>query len=267
MISRIPPHLHDGVQKPSVPHHGFLRNAPAVFRQPGTQGGGFALALENEPILGALQPWGGRENGDHQVVTLEGIGKIPGGGGVADDVVVIFIVFSDDTSHLIQESKGLFAFFRQIQVHDHTAVLLYSGNDNQDPYIRVTFTPAENAPQNIKEDAVPSELYFGYSGDTVMQYKMDAEGNYDANGTPKDIFVLTPMANKVLDVNITWPDEPTGGAFVVTYGLAEIKEFIKLNGTFVLDTKAEHDAFRTALSGNIVARITDGTVTGGTASN
>ena len=149
---------------------------------------------------------------------------------------------------------------------DHTAVLLYSGNDNQEPYIRVTFTPAENAPQNIKEDAVPSELYFCYSGDTVMHYKMDPEGNYDANGTPKDIFVLTPMANKVLDVNITWPDEPTGGAFVVTYGLAEIKEFINLNGTFVLDTKAEHYAFRTALSGNIVARITDGTVTGGTAS-
>ena len=30
--------------------------------------------------------------------------------------------------------------------------------------------------------------------------------------------------------------------------------------TFRLDTKAEHDAFREALNGNIVARATDGTV-------
>ena len=35
---------------------------------------------------------------------------------------------------------------------------------------------------------------------------------------------------------------------------------ISLSKTFVLDTKAEHDAFRVALTGNIVARVTDGTV-------
>ena len=39
-----------------------------------------------------------------------------------------------------------------------------------------------------------------------------------------------------------------------------IKEQISLSQTFVLDIRAEHDAFRTALKGNIVARVTDGTV-------
>ena len=42
--------------------------------------------------------------------------------------------------------------------------------------------------------------------------------------------------------------------------LDALKEQISLSQTFVLDVKAEHDAFRSALVGNIVARVTDGTV-------
>jgi hypothetical protein len=39
-----------------------------------------------------------------------------------------------------------------------------------------------------------------------------------------------------------------------------LEDAIRLSQTFVLDIKAEHDAFRDALAGNIVARVTDGTV-------
>ena len=50
------------------------------------------------------------------------------------------------------------------------------------------------------------------------------------------------------------------GTFTYTLNADALKEQISLSQTFVLDIRAEHDAFRTALKGNIVARVTDGTV-------
>lgn len=141
--------------------------------------------------------------------------------------------------------------------NDHTAELKFAANDGQDIYLTVTFTPAENAPVDIKENGVPSELYFGVTTD--MKYKMDAEGNYNENGTEKDIFKFANASDGVFSKNIEWTEQD--GAFTYTLDEAALRNQIQLNDTFVLDIKAEHDAFREAMNGNIVARVTDGIIT------
>lgn len=139
----------------------------------------------------------------------------------------------------------------------HEAKLVFASNNNQPIELKVTFTPASNAPQAIKENAVPTEVYFGTT--TAMQYKMDAEGNYSATGTPTDIFKFSNVANGELDQPISWTKNPDG-TFTYTMDQAALEEAIQLTQTFVLDLKTEHDAFRESLAGNIVVRVTDGTV-------
>ena len=140
---------------------------------------------------------------------------------------------------------------------EHEAELVFSSNNGDPVYLKVTFTPATNAPQDIKDNAVPSELYFGAT--TNMVYKMDADGNYSETGTPSSIFAFTNSGNGVLDNIFSWTKE-ADGTFTYTMDQAALEAQIRLSQTFVLDTKAEHDAFRVALNGNIVARVTDGTV-------
>ncbi len=140
---------------------------------------------------------------------------------------------------------------------NHEAELIFNSNNSQPIFLKVTFKPADNAPQNIKNNAVPSELYFGTT--TPMQYKIDDEGNYSASGTPTDILKFKNVSNDELDVNISWTAE-ADGSFSYTLNEDDLKEQIQLSRTFVLDIKSEHDAFREALSGNIIARVTDGTV-------
>ncbi len=129
---------------------------------------------------------------------------------------------------------------------DHEAKLVFSANDGQPIYLRVTFTPATNAPQAIKENGVESELYFG----TTTEMKYDGV----------DIFTFANSGNGVLDNIFTWEKNAEQGTFTYTLDQAALESMISLSKTFVLDTKAEHDAFRVALTGNIVARVTDGTV-------
>ncbi len=145
---------------------------------------------------------------------------------------------------------------------DHHAELVFGSNNDQPIYLKVTFVPAANAPQDVKENAVLTEIYYGVT--TEMAYKMDAEGNYDENGTAKDIFVFSNVKNGIRDNEITWNKE-ADGTFSYTMNLAQLQEAIKLNDNdgaepFVLDTKAEHTAFGAALAGNIIIRVTDGTV-------
>ena len=140
---------------------------------------------------------------------------------------------------------------------EHEAELVFNSNDGKSVYLKVTFTPSTNAPQSIKANAVPSELYWGTTVD--MQYTMDAEGNYSASGTPKPIFKFSNTSNDKLDNTFTWNKEGDG-TFTYTLNQTQLEEMIQLSQTFVLDIKAEHDAFREALKGNIVARVTDGTV-------
>ena len=140
---------------------------------------------------------------------------------------------------------------------DHEAKLVFGSNNSQPIFLKVTFTPATNAPQTIKDNAVPSELYFTTT--TAMEYKMDANGNYSATGTPTPIFTFSNPGDGELNNIFTWNAE-SDGTFTYTLNEADLVSMISLSQTFVLDTKAEHDAFRIALTGNIVARVTDGTV-------
>ena len=140
---------------------------------------------------------------------------------------------------------------------DHEAKLVFSANDGQAIYLTVTFTPAANAPKEIKDNAVPSELYFGTT--TTMEYKMDAQGNYSAEGTATPIFTFSNPGDRVLNNIFTWTKE-ANGTFTYTLDEEALRGMIELSQTFVLDTKAEHDAFQACLVGNIVARVTDGTV-------
>ena len=140
---------------------------------------------------------------------------------------------------------------------NHESILVFGSNNDQPIYLKVTFTPAANAPQTIKENAVPSELYFTTT--TTMNYTMDADGNYAAGGTPVPIFTFANPGNGHLDNTFTWTAEDDG-TFTYTLDETALRGMISLSQTFVLDTKAEHDAFRVALTGNIVARVTDGTI-------
>ena len=139
----------------------------------------------------------------------------------------------------------------------HEAKLVFASNNSDPIYLTVTFTPSANAPQTIKDNAVPSELYFTTS--TVMQYTMDADGNYSATGTAKDIFTFSNPSDSNFSPNVTWTEQ-SDGTFTYTLNQTQLESMITLSQTFVLDIKAEHDAFREALSGNIVARVTDGVV-------
>ncbi|MBE7092339.1 MAG: hypothetical protein E7365_04095 [Clostridiales bacterium] len=140
---------------------------------------------------------------------------------------------------------------------NHEAELVFGSNNDQPVYLTVTFTPSVNAPKAIKDNAIASELYFGVT--TLMQYKMDADGNYSESGTPVDIFKFKNSGNGTLDNTFAWTKNDDG-TFTYTLNADALKEQISLSQTFVLDIKAEHDAFRSALVGNIVARVTDGTV-------
>lgn len=140
---------------------------------------------------------------------------------------------------------------------DHEAELLFQSNNSDPIYLKVTFTPAANAPHEIKENAVPSELYFTTT--TPMNYTVDAEGNYAADGTPVPILTFSNPGDGVLNNIFTWTAEDDG-TFTYTLDETALRGMISLTQTFVLDTKAEHDAFRAALTGNIVARVTDGTI-------
>ena len=140
---------------------------------------------------------------------------------------------------------------------DHEAELVFASNNSDPIFLKVTFTPAANAPQTIKDSAVPSELYFTTTTD--MEYKMDADGNYSATGTPTKILTFSNPADNVFNANVTWT--PEAGAFTYTLDETALKSMISLSQTFVLDLKSEHDAFREALNGNILVRVTDGEVT------
>jgi len=140
---------------------------------------------------------------------------------------------------------------------NHETELVFSSNDDKAIHLTVTFTPAANAPKAVKDNAVESELYFDTT--TPMTYNIDNEGNYKADGTPTPIIKLTNAKNNTFEENITWTKE-NDGTFTYSLNEDQLKDQIQLTQTFVLDIKAEHDAFREALNGNIVARVTDGIV-------
>lgn len=148
---------------------------------------------------------------------------------------------------------------------NHYAKLVFESNNSSDIFLTVTFTPSVNAPDNIKENAVPSEFYFTTS--TAMTYSVDAQGNYKEDGTAVPILVFSNPSDGVFSKNFEWTKQ-SNGTFTYTLDQAALEGMITLNQdvngtgkTFRLDTKAEHDAFRVACNGNVVARVTDGNIT------
>ena len=148
---------------------------------------------------------------------------------------------------------------------DHKAQLVYGSADGEAIKLVVTFVPSVNASKDVKDFAVPAELYFTTT--TIMEYPADAEGRFDAEGTTKPIFKFSNPSNGVFEGDpaenpgkaIAWTKQ-ADGSFTAEYDLDELKEMIQLNGDIFLDTKAAYDAFAGMLSGNIAVHVTDGTV-------
>lgn len=174
---------------------------------------------------------------------------------------------SSGSNGLYSVTTNLVMTIDQKSENDHTAVLNYAANNDKPLHITIRFTPAAFAPEAIKKAGVPSEYYFGTTVD--MKYNIDAQGNYSATGTPTDIFTLGHVSDGNFDANVTWVkydgegnvvnDADTFGAyFEMTFDETAIKNNIQLSRAFVLDTKAEHDAFSDALKGNITLKVTDG---------
>lgn len=141
------------------------------------------------------------------------------------------------------------------QANDAHEARLDFGSNNSDPAeLVVTFTPQSHAPANIKQNGVVTNLIFDVT--TPMEYKMDGNGNYDENGTATPILTLTN------ENDITWQKDESGTLPVFTYKMdkAALEQHIQLSQTFVLDLKSEHDAFGTALAGNVKITVTDGTI-------
>ena len=144
--------------------------------------------------------------------------------------------------------------------NDKEAELVFKSNSVTDPneevFVKITFTPAAHATPEIKQNAVESEIYYGVTSE--MKAPVDANGNYSETGTLKDIFVFSNVKNGTLEPNVVWNENGDGG-FEYTLDKAALEDAIKLNGKFILNTKADHDAFREALGGNIKVYVTDGT--------
>lgn len=129
---------------------------------------------------------------------------------------------------------------------DHIAELVFLSKDQADPKLKVTFTPNEStATPDIKANAVRTELYFTTT--TAMKYD------------DVDIFTFKNPGNGTLDNVFDWTKQDDG-SFTYELDLDGLKEQISLTQDFLLETKAKHDAFREAMVGNIVARVTDGTI-------
>lgn len=141
---------------------------------------------------------------------------------------------------------------------DHNAELVFGANDGQTPFIKVVFTPAPHATKEIKDNAVPTEIYFTTTTDMKYWSNTDTERTNELNKV--NIFKFTNPGNGTLDNEITWSPKQADGTFFYTMDLATIQGQIALTEAFFLDTKTEHDNFRAALAGNIVVRVTDGTV-------
>ena len=151
---------------------------------------------------------------------------------------------------------------------DKNAVLVFGSTDGEAPYLTVTFTPKANAGDVISTKGVPAEIYTKFN---AQQYKTDAQGNYSATGTGKDIMNVFNPSDTVFDANILpvgettganqWTWNATAGHFEVTFDLDDLQAMFSLTESFRLDVKEEYDAFHNCLVGSIITiYVTDGTV-------
>ena len=134
---------------------------------------------------------------------------------------------------------------------EHEAELKFMDNTKTgDGYITFAFTPSENAGQAVKDFAIDSKVTISLTA--PMQYPMDAEGNYDAAGTPTDIFTINSN-----EIAVVWT--PVGnGTFEFTIDADDLVDIIELpQPSFTLDVHEEYDAFMDCLKGNIRFTLSD----------
>ena len=118
----------------------------------------------------------------------------------------------------------------------HTTALNITGN------LVIKFTPATYAPVEVKNDGVASIFRFSLT-------------NNDWKYGSTDIVTLQHTG----DHAITWTKQ-ADGSFTYTMDAAALAGHIKLNEV-TLDTKAEYDAYNTALgTGQIAVTVSDGMV-------
>lgn len=127
-------------------------------------------------------------------------------------------------------------------------------------YLKVTFTPNAIASDDIKANGVATELYFT----TTTPMQVPVVGNHYEPSAPEgsemvDIFAFTNPSDGEFNANIEWTRQDDGSFVYILEG-EEATNWISLTRAFVLDTKTDHDAFRDALNGNIVIKVTDGTL-------
>ena len=124
----------------------------------------------------------------------------------------------------------------------HTTALKITGD------LIITFTPNTYAPEEVKEEGVESTFAFSLSN---PDWKYGSQPIMTVNTDKHDI---------------TWtPDE--NGAFKCTIAAADLADYLELE-EFVLDTKADYDAYDAALTnGQVVISISDGKTISSTENN
>ena len=134
--------------------------------------------------------------------------------------------------------------------------------------LTVTFTPAAVADYTIRAEGITSYFHFAMGDNTAVFADMNAQGEYlDENDAvvdtmeaakKVDIFTFTYTATNKQTINVyteTPADGDTAerwtkqddGSFVYEITFGELKGMISIDA-FILDTKAEHDAFSSVLS-------------------
>ena len=155
--------------------------------------------------------------------------------------------------------------------NDKDAELIFASTDGQPIHLTITFTPSANADDDVKEKGISAEFYTKFN---AQPYKIDADGNYSAEGTATPIlnifnpsdgsvnFNILPMGSTTAANQWTWNDE--GGYFEVTFDEAALRDMISLTQAFRLDAKSEYDQFHACLEGSVITLcVTDGVVNSG----
>ena len=126
----------------------------------------------------------------------------------------------------------------------HTTALLIEGS------IVITFTPNAVATEEIKENGVAATFQFSL---TNPNWVYDPDGDLgEASAAP--IVTLAHSGAEAID----WGEPDENGVFTFTIPAAEIATHISLT-EFVLDTKADYDAYNTVLGqGQIALTVSDG---------
>ena len=116
----------------------------------------------------------------------------------------------------------------------HTTALKITGS------LIINFTPNVHAPEQVKLNAIPSTFTFSLS-------------NSDWKYAGQDIMTIDTEKH-----DITWGEPGENGVFSYEISASTLASYITLT-EFVLDTKADYDAYDLVLTnGQIVVSISDG---------